>query len=69
MKLLSIAILLLSMFRVEQATAISENELMTADGNIWAVYDELDEGAEYRVTFNNNGTENLYDDVIIRVER
>ena len=56
-----------SMFRTESAIAISNNELMTADGNVWAVYDELEVDKEYTLIFNSFGDNNIYNDEIIKV--
>ena len=69
--MISLAKILLAialMFRTENAIAISSNELMTNDGNIWAVYDELEVDREYTVIFSNNNTESIYDDIIISVK-
>lgn len=47
------------------------NSIWTEDGNIWSVDNptdrEISEGARVRVLFSDNGTENIYDDVIIDV--
>jgi hypothetical protein len=63
-----IFILITALFRVESAVAISNNELMTSDGNVWAVYDELEVDRQYIVTFSNNNTETIYDDIIVNVK-
>lgn len=65
--LMTVLLSILSMFRVETALAISSNELITVDGNVWAVYDKLEANRTYTVIFCDNDTENIYDDIIISV--
>lgn len=67
MTVFKILLAILSMYRVENAIAISNNELMTADGNVWAVYDELEEGKDYTLIFDTLGDENIYNDEIIKI--
>jgi hypothetical protein len=55
------------MFRTENAIAISNNELMTADGNVWAVYDELEVDREYTLIFNSLGDNDIYNDEIVKI--
>lgn len=67
MTAIKILLAILSMYRVENAVAVSNNELMTADGNVWAVYDELEEGKDYTLIFDTLGDGNIYNDEIIKV--
>ena len=62
-----ILLAILSLYRVENAVAVSNNELMTTDGNVWAVYDELEEGKDYTLIFDTLGDENIYNDEIIKI--
>jgi hypothetical protein len=55
------------MFRTENAIATSNNELMTADGNVWAVYDELEVNREYTLIFNSLGDNDIYNDEIVKI--
>ena len=50
------------------ATAINENEVVTDDGNIWAVEDTLEEKGIYKVTFKVNRVRDPYDDEILAIE-
>ena len=67
LNIIKIILAISSMFRAENAIAISNNELMTADGNIWAVYDELEVDREYTLIFNSLGDNNIYNDEIIEI--
>lgn len=67
LNVIKIVLAIFSMFRTENAIAISNNELMTADGNIWAVYDELEVDREYTLIFNSLGDSDIYNDEIIKV--
>ena len=40
------------------------NTVVTNDGNIWGYETEMPDGAVH-VVFNDNGTETIYDDIII----
>lgn len=62
-----ILLAILSLYRVENAVAVSNNELMTTDGNVWAVYDELEEGKDYTLIFDTLGDANIYNDEIIKI--
>ena len=62
-----ILLAILSLYRVENAVAVSNNELITTDGNVWAVYDELEEGKDYTLIFDTLGDENIYNDEIIKI--
>lgn len=50
------------------ATAINENEVVTDNGNIWAVKDTLVINGIYKVTFNTKRIKNPYDDEIIEIK-
>lgn len=67
LNVIKIVLAIFSMFRTENAIAISNNELMTADGNVWAVYDELEVDREYTLIFNSLGDNDIYNDEIIKV--
>ena len=67
LNVIKIILAISSMFRTENAIAISNNELMTADGNVWAVYDELEVDREYTLIFNSLGDSDIYNDEIIKV--
>ena len=67
LNVIKIILAISSMFRAENAVAISNNELMTADGNVWAVYDELEVDREYTLIFNSLGDSNIYNDEIINI--
>lgn len=63
-----IAILLVILNLVSKpAVAISESLLMTEDGNVWEVLDELEPGKEYTVVFDTQGDKVPENDEIIRV--
>ena len=47
--------------------APSKNELMTNDGNVWTVYDNLETTRVYTVVFDSMGNNNIYDDRVVRV--
>lgn len=49
--------------RLETCTAISQHEFIDQNGDIWAVYDDLD-NRDYSVLFDDNGTEDITDDII-----
>ena len=67
LNIIKIILAISSLFRAENAIAISDNELMTADGNVWAVYDELEIDREYTLIFNSLGDNDIYNDEIIKV--
>ena len=67
MTMFKILLVILSLYRAENAVAVSNNELMTTDGNVWAVYDELEEGKDYTLIFDTLGDENIYNDEIIKI--
>ena len=67
LNIIKIILAISSMFRTENAVAISNNELMTADGNVWAVYDELEIDREYTLIFNSLGDSNIYNDEIVNI--
>lgn len=67
LNVIKIVLAIFSMFRTENAIAISNNELMTADGNVWAVYDELEVDREYTLIFNSLDDNDIYNDEIIKV--
>ena len=67
LNVIKIILAICSIFRTENAIAISNNELMTADGNVWAVYDELEVDREYTLIFNSLGDSDIYNDEIIKV--
>ena len=67
LSIIKIILAISSMFRAENAIAISSNELMTADGNVWAVYDELEIDREYTLIFNSLGDNDIYNDEIIEI--
>ena len=67
LNVIKIVLAVSSMFRTENAIAISNNELMTADGNIWAVYDELEVDREYTLIFNSLGDSDIYNDEIVKI--
>ena len=67
LNIIKIILAISSLFRAESAIAISDNELMTADDNVWAVYDELEIDREYTLTFNSLGDNDIYNDEIIKV--
>ena len=67
LNVIKIILAISSMFRTENAIAISNNELMTADGNVWAVYDELEVDREYTLIFNSLGDNDIYNDEIIKI--
>ena len=50
------------------ATAINENEVVTDNGNIWAVEDALVINGIYKVTFDAKQIRNPYDDEIIEIK-
>ena len=52
-----------------EATIIEKDLIKTSDGNLWcADTNNKMIGGTASVTFNNNGTpENIYDDIIIRI--
>ena len=65
--IIKILLTILSMCRVENAVAISNNELMTTDGKVWAIYDELEEGKDYTLIFDTIGDEDIYNDGIVKI--
>lgn len=67
LNVIKIILAISSMFRTENAIAISDNELMTADGNVWAVYDELEIDREYTLIFNSLGDNDIYNDEIVKI--
>lgn len=67
LNVIKIILAISSIFRTENAIAISNNELMTADGNVWAVYDELEIDRKYTLIFNSLGDNDIYNDEIIKV--
>ena len=50
----------------EIATAINSHEIITNDGNIWAVEDELTVNHYYEITFKVIDLENMYNDEIVK---
>ena len=48
--------------RVDDLTVLEDTE-----GNLWDVYDEIPEGVYCILIMNNNGTENITDDIIKRI--
>ena len=66
-KLVAIIMVLTALYSVKSAVAISANELMTNDGNVWAVYDELEIDKEYTLIFDTLGDNNIYNDRIINI--
>lgn len=43
-------------------------EIITEDGNIWSYTSEIfDDSFPVNVLFDNNGTKNIYDDVIVGI--
>lgn len=69
MKKVTIAILItiLAGFLPKTAVAISENEVITKDGNVWRVLDELEVGKNYTIVFDTLGDNNIYNDEIIMI--
>jgi hypothetical protein len=67
LNVIKIILAISSMFRTENAITISNNELMTADGNVWAVYDELEIDREYTLIFNSLGDNDIYNDEIVKI--
>lgn len=67
LNVIKIILAISSMFRAENAIAISNNKLMTEDGNVWAVYDELEVDREYTLFFDTLGDNNFYNDRIINI--
>lgn len=67
LNIIKIILAISSMFRTENAIAISNNELITADGNVWAVYDELEVDREYTLIFNSLGDNDIYNDEIVKI--
>jgi hypothetical protein len=67
LNVIKIILAISSMFRTENAIATSNNELMTADGNVWAVYDELEVNREYTLIFNSLGDNDIYNDEIVKI--
>ena len=48
---------------------IVDNETVrTDDGNIWKYDTEFAKGSEVKVSFDNKGTETIFDDEVIKVE-
>lgn len=50
-----------------EALALDDGKLITTDGNLWE-YDTALKGC-VNVTFSDNGTDNVADDIIIKIER
>lgn len=52
---------------VVTSSAGGYTEVMTADGNIWGYYDDVQipEGCGVTLTFDDNGTDSIDDDIII----
>ena len=65
-KFIAIITALATLYPIKTAVAISANEFMTADGNVWAVYDELEVGRNYTLVFDSLGDTNIYNDEIIK---
>ena len=66
MKLIAILLAILNLVS-KPAVAVSENLLMTEDGNVWEVLDELETGKEYTVVFNTLGDDIVENDEVVRV--
>lgn len=46
----------------------ANGEIITEDGNIWDYTSEIfDDSFPVNVLFDNNGTENIYDDIIVGI--
>ena len=66
-KIIMILAILASTLSVKECVAISEHELVSADGNVWRVLDELEPEREYTVVFDTLGDDVLENDEIVRV--
>lgn len=51
------------------AVAINSNTLLTIDGEKWQIIGDLETDSIYKVIFFNNGTNTIYDDIIINVKK
>ena len=67
MKIFMLIIELLSSLTIKSAQAVSLHELMTDDGNVFAVYDDLDIGKEYNIIFDTLNTDTVEDDIILQI--
>lgn len=50
----------------EKATAINAHEFLVASGDVFAVHDALNVGAEYSITFKTHKTKTRTDDEILK---
>jgi hypothetical protein len=66
-KIITVLMAIAALITVKKAIAISKNKLITNDGNVWEVYDELEIGREYNLIFDTNGNNNIYDDIILKI--
>ena len=64
-KMIMIALSILAALAIKKATAIDNHTLITDDGNIWEVLDNLTEDREYTLIFDTLNDDNLYNDRII----
>lgn len=65
--IISIILTLAALITVRNAVAVLENLLLTQDGNIWEVLDELEPGKSYTVVFNTQGDNIPENDEVIFV--
>lgn len=66
-KIIMILAILASTLSVKECVAISEHELVSADGNVWGVLDELEPDKEYIVLFDTQSDDIAENDEIVRV--
>ena len=66
-KIIMILAILASTLSAKECVAISEHELVSADGNVWRVLDELEPKREYTVVFDTLDDDVLKNDEIVRV--
>ena len=66
-KMIMIALSILAALAIKKATAIDNHTLITDDGNIWEVLDDLTEDREYTLIFDTLNDDNLYNDKIIYI--
>lgn len=65
-----IAVLSTKNIYTQQGTITKQNEITTIDGNVWGYTGiSYNVGTKIKVTFNNCGTSDITDDIIINIEK
>lgn len=67
LKSLFILFLLFIPARYESGVTATDNQIVTADGNVWIYESNLPENTNVLVQFDDKGTENKTDDIITAV--